>query len=172
MRQQVHCVYGYAPSQWERTLHCNVISHWLGTYSKWSWDTPLICLFHDNPLIFRFVSQVYTRQMILLYIVVVMVIFYVVHVRVKMYLKILWWKIFVLPGQISSEDFDGSCHIAVILVLKHWSYCSFAPSLWFMPVSILRDEAEFFIQSRTVSLTHCHLVTPYEDRDLGQRWLS
>ena len=24
------------PSQWETTLHCNVISHWLGTYKKWS----------------------------------------------------------------------------------------------------------------------------------------
>ena len=22
----------YAPSQWETTLHCNVVSHWLGTY--------------------------------------------------------------------------------------------------------------------------------------------
>ena len=26
----------HAPSQWEMTLHCNVISHWLGTYTKWS----------------------------------------------------------------------------------------------------------------------------------------
>ena len=26
----------YAPSQWEMTLHCNVISHWLGAYMKWS----------------------------------------------------------------------------------------------------------------------------------------
>ena len=25
-----------APSQWEMTLHCNVISHWLGAYTKWS----------------------------------------------------------------------------------------------------------------------------------------
>ena len=25
-----------APSQWEMTLHCNVISHWLVTYAKWS----------------------------------------------------------------------------------------------------------------------------------------
>ena len=25
-----------APSQWETTLHCNVVSHWLGTYTKWS----------------------------------------------------------------------------------------------------------------------------------------
>ena len=29
-----HFVYG--PSQWETTLHNNVISHWLGTYTKWS----------------------------------------------------------------------------------------------------------------------------------------
>ena len=26
----------YAPSQWETTLHCNVVSHWLDTYTKWS----------------------------------------------------------------------------------------------------------------------------------------
>ena len=24
------------PSQWEMTLHCNVISHWLDIYTKWS----------------------------------------------------------------------------------------------------------------------------------------
>ena len=23
-------------SQWETTLHCNVVSHWLGAYTKWS----------------------------------------------------------------------------------------------------------------------------------------
>ena len=26
----------YVPSQWETTLHCNVVSHWLSTYRKWS----------------------------------------------------------------------------------------------------------------------------------------
>ena len=26
----------YAPNQWETTLHCNVVSHWLGAYTKWS----------------------------------------------------------------------------------------------------------------------------------------
>ena len=26
----------YVPSQWEMTLQCNVISHWLGAYTKWS----------------------------------------------------------------------------------------------------------------------------------------
>ena len=25
-----------APSQWETTSHCNVVSHWLGAYTKWS----------------------------------------------------------------------------------------------------------------------------------------
>ena len=28
--------YGYGLSQWEMTLHCNVISHWLSLYPKWS----------------------------------------------------------------------------------------------------------------------------------------
>ena len=26
----------YAPSQWETTLQCNVVSHWLGAHTKWS----------------------------------------------------------------------------------------------------------------------------------------
>ena len=26
----------YAPCQWETTLHCNFVSHLLGTYTKWS----------------------------------------------------------------------------------------------------------------------------------------
>ena len=25
-----------APSQWEATLQCNVVSHWLGAFTKWS----------------------------------------------------------------------------------------------------------------------------------------
>ena len=28
--------YGYGLSQWETTLHCNVISHWLSPYREWS----------------------------------------------------------------------------------------------------------------------------------------
>ena len=28
------CVCDCAPSQWETTLHCNVVSHWLGAYKK------------------------------------------------------------------------------------------------------------------------------------------
>ena len=31
---RIHSV--HAPSQWETTLHCNVVSHWLGSYTKWS----------------------------------------------------------------------------------------------------------------------------------------
>ena len=27
--------YVYAPNQWETTLQCNVVSHWLGAYTKW-----------------------------------------------------------------------------------------------------------------------------------------
>ena len=26
----------HAPSQWETTLHCKVVSHWLSAYTKWS----------------------------------------------------------------------------------------------------------------------------------------
>ena len=28
----------YAPSQWETTLQCNVVSHWLGAFTTWSLD--------------------------------------------------------------------------------------------------------------------------------------
>ena len=28
----------YAPSQWETTLKCNIVSHWLGTFTKSSLD--------------------------------------------------------------------------------------------------------------------------------------
>ena len=35
-----------APSQWETTLRCDRVSHWLGSFTKWS----LLCLalFHEN----------------------------------------------------------------------------------------------------------------------------
>ena len=26
----------YAPSPWEKTSHCNIVSHWLAAYTKWS----------------------------------------------------------------------------------------------------------------------------------------
>ena len=39
--QSVHFVYG--PSQWVTTLHCNVVSHWLGAYTKWSLVPLLKC---------------------------------------------------------------------------------------------------------------------------------
>ena len=31
-----------APSQWEVTLHCNVVSHWLGAFTKWSLGNHMI----------------------------------------------------------------------------------------------------------------------------------
>ena len=27
--------FAYAPCQWETTLQCNVVSHWMGAYTKW-----------------------------------------------------------------------------------------------------------------------------------------
>ena len=32
----------YAANQWEATLQCNVVSHWLGTYTKWSLSIPFV----------------------------------------------------------------------------------------------------------------------------------
>ena len=34
----------YAPSQWKTTLHCNVVSHWLGAYKKLSLIIELLSL--------------------------------------------------------------------------------------------------------------------------------
>ena len=52
----------YAPCQWEMTSQCNALSHWLGTYTKWSlrrnyliavaistWAVESSVLYIDNP---------------------------------------------------------------------------------------------------------------------------
>ena len=46
----------HAPCQWETTLHCNVVSHWLGAYTKWSlyiWlhKTYIISWYQGNSLL-------------------------------------------------------------------------------------------------------------------------
>ena len=42
IRTQDHSV--YAPSQWQTTIQCNVVSHWLGAYTNWSLYTHYIPL--------------------------------------------------------------------------------------------------------------------------------
>ena len=32
----IYNIYIYAPGQWETSLHCNDVSHWLGAYLNWS----------------------------------------------------------------------------------------------------------------------------------------
>ena len=39
-----------APSQWEKTLQCNVVTHWLGSYTKWSLG---LCIDHNSPSLVR-----------------------------------------------------------------------------------------------------------------------
>ena len=41
-----------APSQWDMTLYCNVVSHWLGAYTKWSLHLMVV------PLIVRYGAYV------------------------------------------------------------------------------------------------------------------
>ena len=40
----------YAPSQWVTTLYCNVVSHWQGSYTKWSLHNliKVIYFYHSN----------------------------------------------------------------------------------------------------------------------------
>ena len=47
---QCRGLFVYAPSQWETTLHCNVVSHWQGSFTKWSlqWSYHSIVLSHRN----------------------------------------------------------------------------------------------------------------------------
>ena len=45
--RNMHRITGYfmnVSGQWETTLHCNVISHWLGAYTKWSLESCFIVL--------------------------------------------------------------------------------------------------------------------------------
>ena len=39
------CIQPMTPSQWEAMLHCNVVFHWLGAYTKWS----LYILYNMHP---------------------------------------------------------------------------------------------------------------------------
>ena len=34
----------YACSQWETTLQCNIVSHWLGAFTKWSLEKSRECI--------------------------------------------------------------------------------------------------------------------------------
>ena len=35
--------FAHAPSQWETTLHCNIVPHWLGAYTEWSLWPIYVC---------------------------------------------------------------------------------------------------------------------------------
>ena len=52
----------YVPSQWEMTLHCNVISHWLGAYTKSSLD--YIHMPHVLLCILTYTSRIYLFSLI------------------------------------------------------------------------------------------------------------
>ena len=45
----------YAPSQWETTLQCNIVSHWLGTCTKWS-QAHLSVVLTVRPIQLRYVQ--------------------------------------------------------------------------------------------------------------------
>ena len=50
----------YVPSQWETTLHCNVVSHWLGAYTKWS-----LYMYMQHHILLCYVVLVYVKLEIL-----------------------------------------------------------------------------------------------------------
>ena len=53
---KVHFV--YALSQWETTLRCNVVSHWLGAYTDWT----LLLLRHQRSRVFLFPCHRFTQK--------------------------------------------------------------------------------------------------------------
>ena len=42
----------YAPSQWETSLYCNDVSHWLGAYLDWSQRHIILVLKHEPAIYF------------------------------------------------------------------------------------------------------------------------
>ena len=50
----------YVPSQWETTLQCNVVSHWLGAFIKWSLLTWQCC--HMSIKVSHFTSYLTVSQ--------------------------------------------------------------------------------------------------------------
>ena len=46
----------YAPSQWKTTLQCNVVSHWLDAYTKWSLE--VITIYYDTYLYYWVISTI------------------------------------------------------------------------------------------------------------------
>ena len=78
----------YAPSQWETTLQCNVVSHWLGAYTKLPADTGIEAQWHwgtqtRQPLI-RLLLYDVNRRYALAY-----------HMRISICFLVrwLWWMI-------------------------------------------------------------------------------
>ena len=58
----------YAPSQWETTLHCNVASHWLGTYIKDSLHmNEQTCIMHWSYILFAATHHVWFMMKIFLH---------------------------------------------------------------------------------------------------------
>ena len=54
----------YTASQWETTLHCNIVSHWLGAYTKSSWN---FCYLHaDRPWLFEWRHELHNTSMIII----------------------------------------------------------------------------------------------------------
>ena len=46
----------YAPSQWETMLQCNIVSHWLGAYTKRSLDIMTSCILTYVEALWKFVN--------------------------------------------------------------------------------------------------------------------
>ena len=50
----------HAPSQWETMLHCNIVSHWLGTCTEWIWRLNPQLVWHTLPWCHHDLETLYT----------------------------------------------------------------------------------------------------------------
>ena len=98
----------FASSQWEMMLHCNVISHWLGAYTKWTllWRTG------NNPGIIV-ITQI------------------AIHIRRKFRCETKWemelihqnWQLnmygFICNNENKCNQIDQSQNISLTVIIQH-----------------------------------------------------
>ena len=95
----------YAPSQWETTLHCSIVSHRLGAYTKWSLVVSLFWFryfMYDTPVKNIFVA------------------FYncAVHVHVQQFRYIISTNSLVLYRRLSCFDTE----VFIAFIYTYWLY--------------------------------------------------
>ena len=94
----------YVPSQQETTLHCNVVSHWLGAYTQWYLQCSPI--YHNTAYSTAITTEEYRDQTQ-----------YIPHISIFTGSCLLPWFLFNLPQQTWQET-RGNCSIVRNVILQ------------------------------------------------------